>query len=331
MPANGLVGWWKLLDGSGTVATDSSGNGNNGNLVGTPTWINTGPNGGGLSFRGPGFTDSVRIARAVVLEPSVVTISVWQKGPTAQNFRQGVFGKAYADDASTPFQSYQIGVHASDPTFSIYEMGTTFASYEVTVSGAVLDNVSWQNFLGTYDPAGVSPTMNSYLNGVLIGSNTNPNTPILYDTTSAGDLYLAANSSTAAKTYNGSITDVQVYNRILTAMEILDIYNGSDSQISGNAGVAGATISYTGPVSGGVVAGGGGTYTITGLPDGTYTITPSLTGYTFTPPSRTVIINGDNVSGVNFTATPISPVLPATTSILRGPHRGSRVTPPYNP
>ena len=29
---NGLVGWWKFDEGSGTVAYDSSGNGHDGNL-----------------------------------------------------------------------------------------------------------------------------------------------------------------------------------------------------------------------------------------------------------------------------------------------------------
>ena len=34
-----LVGHWKLDDGSGTVAADSSGNGHNGTLQGNPQWI----------------------------------------------------------------------------------------------------------------------------------------------------------------------------------------------------------------------------------------------------------------------------------------------------
>ena len=55
--------------------------------------------------------------------------------------------------------------------------------------------------------------------------------------------------------------------------------------------------------SGSVVADGAGNYTITGLPNATYTITPSLAGYTFTPVSRQVTVNGANVTGVNFTAT----------------------------
>ena len=36
---SGLAGWWKLDDASGTVAVDSSGNGNDGALQGNGTWI----------------------------------------------------------------------------------------------------------------------------------------------------------------------------------------------------------------------------------------------------------------------------------------------------
>jgi hypothetical protein len=35
----GLAGWWKLNEGTGTVAHDYSGNGNNGTLVNGPTWV----------------------------------------------------------------------------------------------------------------------------------------------------------------------------------------------------------------------------------------------------------------------------------------------------
>lgn len=43
-----------------------------------------------------------------------------------------------------------------------------------------------------------------------------------------------------------------------------------------------------------------GKYKFTGLSNGTYTVVPSKTGYTFTPVSRSVNINGVNVTGVNF-------------------------------
>jgi hypothetical protein len=46
-----------------------------------------------------------------------------------------------------------------------------------------------------------------------------------------------------------------------------------------------------------------GNYTISGLANGTYTVTPSKSGYTFSPANYSVTINGADVTGKNFTAT----------------------------
>jgi hypothetical protein len=43
-----------------------------------------------------------------------------------------------------------------------------------------------------------------------------------------------------------------------------------------------------------------GRYTIGGLANGTYTVTPSKPPYTFTPPSATVTISNANVTNINF-------------------------------
>lgn len=57
--------------------------------------------------------------------------------------------------------------------------------------------------------------------------------------------------------------------------------------ISGSAGVAGATVSYSGTPNGSVTADSSGLYTISGIPYGwTGTVTPSLAGYTFVPTNR---------------------------------------------
>ena len=47
----GLVAHWKLDDGSGTVASDSGGQGFNGTLIGGPTWV-AGNDGGALQLDG---------------------------------------------------------------------------------------------------------------------------------------------------------------------------------------------------------------------------------------------------------------------------------------
>jgi PKD repeat protein len=66
-------------------------------------------------------------------------------------------------------------------------------------------------------------------------------------------------------------------------------------------GIAGVTIS-TGSAS--TTTNSSGAYTLGSLANGTYTLTPSLAGYTFSPSSSSVTINGANVSGKNFTGTP---------------------------
>src|SRR4051812_37331028 len=48
-----------------------------------------------------------------------------------------------------------------------------------------------------------------------------------------------------------------------------------------------------------------GHFAFTGMPNGTYTVRPSKTGYTFSPTQRSVTVNGANVTGVDFTMQPL--------------------------
>ncbi|HWS70570.1 MAG TPA: pre-peptidase C-terminal domain-containing protein, partial [Thermoanaerobaculia bacterium] len=74
--------------------------------------------------------------------------------------------------------------------------------------------------------------------------------------------------------------------------------------ISGSAGVAGATLS-TGSVS--ATSDASNNYTLSGLAAGSYNVTPSKSGCTFSPASSSVTITSANVTGVNFTATCTTP------------------------
>ena len=84
---------------------------------------------------------------------------------------------------------------------------------------------------------------------------------------------------------------------------------GSTFSISGSlsplTGGAGATVTLSGPASATTIADAAGNYTFSGLANGTYTVTPTNTGFAFSPVSKNVTVNGTNVSGVNFTAAPV--------------------------
>jgi hypothetical protein len=128
--------------------------------------------------------------------------------------------------------------------------------------------------------AAVGTTIYAYHNSTLLGSVT--------DTSySSGSVIVATDAQ-------GSISNL-IINGVV-------IGSAANNSISGNAGVGGATVSYSGTASGSVTCDGSGNFTIN-LPTGSYTLTPSKTGYTFSPTSQNETITSSNISGVNFAAT----------------------------
>ncbi len=61
-------------------------------------------------------------------------------------------------------------------------------------------------------------------------------------------------------------------------------------------------ISLTGASTAHTWTSASGAYAFTSLCDGTYTVTPSLSGYTFSPSERQVTVSGADVTDVDFTA-----------------------------
>jgi Bacterial Ig domain/Carboxypeptidase regulatory-like domain len=72
--------------------------------------------------------------------------------------------------------------------------------------------------------------------------------------------------------------------------------------ISGTGG-SGTILTLSGPSSATATANASGAYTFSGLAKGTYAITPSHTGFTFSPNSQSAAISTANVTAVNFTST----------------------------
>ncbi|MDW8234830.1 MAG: carboxypeptidase regulatory-like domain-containing protein, partial [Roseiflexaceae bacterium] len=87
--------------------------------------------------------------------------------------------------------------------------------------------------------------------------------------------------------------------------------SGRVTDSAGN-GVAGVTIS-DGTRS--VVTDGNGVFTLSNVPAGTYTLTPSHSDFAFAPASRTVTVNSD-VSGQNFSVAPPAPQAPSVYTVF---------------
>jgi carboxypeptidase family protein len=108
--------------------------------------------------------------------------------------------------------------------------------------------------------------------------------------------------SKAGFTFSPASQTVTVSNGNVTAVNFTA--NGQTWSISGNVSTngAGATVALSGAATASTTADNSGNYSFTGLANGTYTVTPTKSGFTFSPTSQTATVNNANVSALNFTA-----------------------------
>lgn len=67
--------------------------------------------------------------------------------------------------------------------------------------------------------------------------------------------------------------------------------------------LANATISLTGAANSSATTDSDGNFSFSSAANGTYTLIPSFSGYTFDPVSTVVVVSGANITDINFVAT----------------------------
>jgi len=100
----------------------------------------------------------------------------------------------------------------------------------------------------------------------------------------------------------------------LSLVEVLPLAGSGGSAFSLSGAISPAasgsgatvTLSQSGTTIATVTADSSGNYSFSNVANGTYTVTPSKAGFTFSPPSQQVTVNGANVTVPAFTATPVA-------------------------
>jgi len=85
--------------------------------------------------------------------------------------------------------------------------------------------------------------------------------------------------------------------------------------ISGVVNGSAATLALSGAATGSTTTDATGKYTFSGLANGSYVVTASQSGYTFTPPTASVTVNGAAITGANFTATAVTGPVPHSVTL----------------
>jgi hypothetical protein len=204
------VGWWKFDESSGTVASDSSGNGHHGTLAGNPQWQPAGGRiGGALNFDGNG--DWVFVPKAAALEPSgSMSVSLWANITSVTSGFADIVRKAGANQGG-----YLVRWHHFDDHLwwrvDRYSQPQIFVE-DTQVNGAYLNG--WHHIAGTWDAASGVATL--YVDGVARSSLTGFTGTLEH----TDDLYFMGAYHPGQVAIPGRLDDVRIYSRALTVPEI---------------------------------------------------------------------------------------------------------------
>ncbi len=222
----GPVGYWKLDEGTGTITRDSSGNGNDGTLIGQPQWI-TGISGTALSFDGEGSSVSIPDSESLRISGDQVSSEIWFK-PTV-TLDDGTAPTCILDKGNA--YSFIINMGQYPPSNGeiafVVGVGTPPWQWISTTTNRWLAG-SWYHIAGIYDGS----YLRIYVNGIL--ENSIP---------TSGDLRtetfpLAIGSYTLGDRlfFCGAVDEVKIYNYARTAEEIQNDYQNVQLDIAANFG-----------------------------------------------------------------------------------------------
>lgn len=204
---SGLVAHYEFEDGSGTTATDSTTNANDGVLAGNAAFVN-GTIGDGIDFSpDTSGTSVMTIADDVALDfgSGDFTISFWAYtpagGPTSTLLADGSSGNP--GQTLTVLTDGRISWNLSD--------GTNSSSYIV---GTTTDQ--WQ--LVTLTRKG--NIMQTYLDGSPSGGTTT----FAGNITNPGDMFVGAFNAGGTLEYDGQIDDLRFYDRAISGAEATQLY-----------------------------------------------------------------------------------------------------------
>lgn len=219
-----VAGSWNLDEGSGTIAHDTSGNANDGDLFYGPTWVD-GKHGKALTFNG---------VNDYVFDPSTPNIDggfqvsyeawVYPTSKPADGHYGGIVVAGNGYDGgwinmqcrllylATMNFDMNCGTNNSNTmvywyTSNVYSINSWYHVVAVFNNGFtdIYVNGNLNNGIGTTSPGAFVNTATP--NIVSIGTHVKP------DGSSAGEYF------------NGTIDEVRIYNRALNADEVLDLYN----------------------------------------------------------------------------------------------------------
>jgi len=205
-PPSGLVGAWGFNEGSGTTTADASGNSNTASLVNGPSWV-AGKHGNAVSL--DGVNDYLPVPNSPSLDVSgnALTLSAWLN-PASIPGDSVVLGKFWGLTMSSPY--YQYGFELDEGTMPDFYVGTT-AGVTRGSMGSALPLGQWSHVALVFN----GTQAQFYVNGALVATR-----PVTASITARGNQLRIGADANTQQFYKGTIDDLRIYKRALTASEV---------------------------------------------------------------------------------------------------------------
>lgn len=208
-PNANFVGWWKLDEGTGTTALDSSGHDNHGTWSGTPS--------GDTGYYDTNATSTFAYSGSFSSGDDIVTIPNINIGDartiTFWAYIPNLSGTTELVSKSSAGQGVEVIINSG--TIQFWVMGSS-ATYAEAAPGDIRLN-DWNYITATYD--GPNSTTRVYINGQASGNTgTAPNT-----IGEATNLYFGTWNS-GGRQFVGKLNDIRMYTQLLNAGQVEDLY-----------------------------------------------------------------------------------------------------------
>lgn len=214
----GPVGYWKMDEGVGQIAQDSSGNNNTGTLTNSPTWA-SGKYGSGVQFANGTTNKHISVPPASSLNNlTQLTYATWVKFTTNVD-DVGLFGKS----GNVQLYINEQATGQFRPKFAV-----TFSGDDLDIVLTDISNLSaglWYHLAVTWDGGTSVNSARIYINGVEQTKHANSLPATGTKTDDSGNTFYIGNRASLVYQVNGAMDEAKVYNYVRSPSQVIEDMN----------------------------------------------------------------------------------------------------------